>query len=148
MYCPFDRHNFAESGLYSLPVLVIKVLLSLLLAGCLTACSNVDTKPSTDRYTRNVEIRLEDWHIIGLWVLNCPSAWIRVVNKNNVPIKNITIRYKTYGYKREVLDTGICTIEQRVEAGCTKNFTEQALGLVNLESDMLSVELIKVEKDK
>lgn len=148
MCCPVDSHNIAEPGLYSLSVLVVKVLLSLVLVGCLTACTDVHTLPSKDRYTKNVEIKLEDWHIIGLWVLNCPSAWIRVVNKNSVPIKNITIRYKTYGYKKEVLDTGICTIEQRVEAGCTKNFTEQALGLVNLESDMLSIELIKVERDK
>ncbi len=105
-------------------------------------------EPATDRYTKNTTIQLVDWHIIGLWILNCPSAWIAVNNGNNVAIKNITIRYKTYGYKRELLDTGVTTIEQRVEAGATKNFTEQALGLVSLESDMLSVELIKVEKDK
>lgn len=124
-----------------------KVLLSLVLTVCLAACTDIHTKPSQDRYTKNVQIQLIDWHIIGLWYLNCPSAWICVTNLNNVPIKNISIRYKTYGYKREVLDTGVCTIEQKVDAGATKNFTEQALGLVHLESDMLSIELLKVEKD-
>lgn len=113
----------------------------------MSACTDANLVPSNDKLTKNVTIQLVDWHIIGLWVVNCPSAWICVNNYNNVGIKNITIRYKTYGYQRQVLDTGLCTIEQKVPAGGMKNFTEQALGLVNLESDMLSIELIKVERD-
>lgn len=97
--------------------------------------------------TRNVRLELVDWHIVGLWVINCPCCWFRVENYNDVPIKNVTFRYKTYGYNGELLTTGTYTMEGEVAPGRAKNFIEQYIGLVDLESDMLSVELVSVDAD-
>ncbi len=149
LYGAGDCGHFAKFGMDSLHVLlVLRIFLCLLIIGCTSGCIDNNVASSQDKLTKNVTVQLVDWHIIGLWVVNCPSAWVCVNNYNNVGIKNITIRYKTYGYQRQVLDTGLCTIEQKVPAGGMKNFTEQALGLVNIESDMLSIELVKVELDK
>ena len=108
--------------------------------------------PGDPELTKNVHLELVDWHIVGLWVMNCPCCWVRVANYNDVPVKNVTIRYKTFGYKGEKLTEGTYTLsgatpaDAVVKAGSVKNFIEQYIGLVELESDMLSVELVSVER--
>lgn len=108
--------------------------------------------PGDPELTKNVHIELVDWHIVGLWVINSPCCWIRVANYNNVPVKNVTIKYKTFGYKGEQLSEGTYTLSSAtpadavVKAGSVKNFIEQYIGLVDLESDMLMVELVSVER--
>lgn len=108
--------------------------------------------PGDPELTKNVHLELVDWHIVGLWVINSPCCWFRVANYNNVPIKNVTIRYKTFGYSGELLSEGTYTLagsqasEYVVKAGSVKNFIEQYIGLVALESDMLQVELVSVER--
>lgn len=108
--------------------------------------------PGDAELTRNVHLELVDWHIVGLWVMNCPCCWIRVANYNNVPVKNVRIRYKTFGYRGELLTEGTYTLsgakseDAVVKAGSVKNFIEQYIGLVDLESDMLQVELISVDR--
>ncbi|MBX3072897.1 hypothetical protein KF707_10015 [Candidatus Obscuribacterales bacterium] len=108
--------------------------------------------PPDEELKRNVHLELVDWHIVGLWVINSPCCWVRVANYNDVPIKNITIRYKTFGYRGEPLDVGTYTLsgaqasDYVVKPRSVKNFIEQYIGLVALESDMLSVELLSVER--
>jgi hypothetical protein len=108
--------------------------------------------PGDPELTKNVHLELVDWHIVGLWVINSPCCWIRVANYNNVPVKNVTIRYKTFGYRGEMLNESTYTLsgatpaDAVVKAGSVKNFIEQYIGLVALESDMLSVELVSVER--
>ncbi len=108
--------------------------------------------PGDPELTKNVHVELVDWHIVGLWVMNCPNAWVRVANYNNEPVKNVRIRYKTFGYKGELLNEGTCTLTSAmpadavVKSGSVKNFIEQYFGLVDLESDMLSIELVSVDK--
>ncbi|MCA9802564.1 MAG: hypothetical protein KC777_11400 [Cyanobacteria bacterium HKST-UBA02] len=121
---------------------LIMLLPLLLLGGCGAPELHADAA-----LTRNVRLELVDWHIVGLWVINCPNCWFRVENYNEVPIKNVTLRYKTYGYNGELLDTGTYTMDGEVGPGRAKNFIEQYLGLVNLESDMLSVELVSVDAE-
>ncbi len=109
--------------------------------------------PGDPELTKNVHIELVDWHIVGLWVMNCPCGWVRVANYNHEPVKNVRIRYKTFGYKGELLNEGIYTLsgatpaDAVVKAGSVKNFIEQYMGLVDLESDMLSIELVSVDKN-
>lgn len=108
--------------------------------------------PGDAELTKNVHLELVDWHIVGLWVMNCPCGWIRVANYNKVPVKNVRIRYKTFGYNGEQLNestyilSGATPADGTVKAGGVKNFIEQYIGLVDLESDMLSVELISVDR--
>lgn len=94
--------------------------------------------------TANTYLELVDWHISGLWVINCPVAWVRVANRNQVAIKDVTFKYITYDFEGQVLDEGTFTIEGTVPPGSMKNFIELYLGLVKLESEKLSVQLIGV----
>jgi hypothetical protein len=94
--------------------------------------------------TANTRCELIDWHITGLWVINCPVAWIRVTNYNNQAIKDITFQYNTYDANGRPLDEGTFTIEGTVPPGQVKNFIELYLGLVDLYSERLSIKLISV----
>lgn len=96
---------------------------------------------------KNVYVELVDWHISGLWIFNCPVCWVRVVNYNNVPIKEVRIRFKTFGYNGQELSSGTYTMEGTIGARSVKNFVEQTVGVVDLESDMISIELDAVEPD-
>jgi LEA14-like dessication related protein len=87
---------------------------------------------------------LVDWHVSGFWVINCPVAWIRVTNYNNVPIKEIELKYFTYNYDGQKLDEGKYTIEGTVGPHSVKNFIEQYVGLVDLHSEKFSVQLESV----
>ena len=120
------------------------ILFIFIVSTTLTSCSGPPCHGDPN-LRRNVYLELVDWHIVGLWVINCPVCWIRVSNYNNVPVKNICFQYKTYGYQGELLTTGTYKIEDEVNVGQAKNFIEQYIGLVDLESDMLSLELISVE---
>ncbi len=96
--------------------------------------------------TRNTRVDLMDWHVAGLWVINCPVAWLRVTNFNNVPIHEITIQYNTFDINGKPLDHGTFTIEGTVPPGQSKNFIELYLGLVDLYSERLSIQLLSVEE--
>lgn len=91
-------------------------------------------------------MELVDWHVSGLWVINCPVAWIRVFNRNHVPIKNPKISYQTFDWEGKPLSSGTYVLEGEIPAGMVKNFIEQYLGLVDLHSDKLSVSYIGVER--
>jgi hypothetical protein len=115
----------------------------------LGGCSFVPT--GDPELTKNVRIDLVDWHIVGLWVINCPCCWIRVTNYNSVPITNICFKYTTYGYDGKMLTEGHYTMDKDDDIvhpyghyGNPKNFIEQFIGLVDLESDMLKIELVSV----
>ena len=120
-----------------------KALLLLAAVACLLfgGCSTIGGDP---QLTQNTVFELIDWHIAGLWVINCPVAWVRVTNRNSVPIKDITFQYNTYNAEGHALDQGTFTIEGEVAPGATKNFIELYLGLVDLHSDKLSVKLLSV----
>ncbi|HEY9786421.1 MAG TPA: hypothetical protein V6D17_13520 [Candidatus Obscuribacterales bacterium] len=94
--------------------------------------------------TRNTYVELVDWHIAGLWVINCPVAWIRVANYNQVPVKDIRIKYYTYDFDGKLLNEGDFMIEDSVPPGTVRNFIEQYLGLVDLHSDKLSIKMVGV----
>ncbi|MBX9671101.1 MAG: hypothetical protein K2X93_26160 [Candidatus Obscuribacterales bacterium] len=96
---------------------------------------------------KKVYVELVDWHISGLWIFNCPICWIRVVNYNDVPVKEVRVRFKTFGYNGQELSEGTYTMEGTIGARSVKNFVEQTVGVVDLESDMLSIELDAVEPD-
>ena len=94
--------------------------------------------------TKRTYLELVDWHVSGLWIINCPVTWIRVANYNAVPIHDIVFQYNTYDYEGKPLDEGTYTIEDSVAPGTTRNFIELYVGLVNLHSDKLSVKLLSV----
>lgn len=94
--------------------------------------------------TKNVTAELVDWHISGFWVINCPVAWIKVTNYNSVPIQDIQIKYATYDYEGQKISEGVYIIEHSVPPHGVKNFAEQYLGLVDLHSDKLSIQLQSV----
>ncbi|MDP3510248.1 MAG: hypothetical protein Q8T09_19925 [Candidatus Melainabacteria bacterium] len=131
-------------------VLIVGSFLSsalLLLVSCLTFTVTVTgcTPELGDAtLTQNTRIELVDWHISGLWVINCPVCWIRVANYNNVPIKDITIKYQTFDFDSKPLDQGSYTIDGEVGPGQVKNFIEQYVGIVQVESDKLKIELSTV----
>lgn len=129
--------QFAWTGWFA-----VCCLSSFLLAGC-GAVGSGDQALSSQTY-----FELVDWHISGLWVINCPVAWIRIKNFNNVAIKDITFQYNTYDFDGTPLDQGTYTIEGSVPASSVKNFPELYIGLVNLHSDKLSCKLLSVQKDE
>lgn len=96
--------------------------------------------------TRNTAIELVDWHITGLWVINCPVAWVRVANYNSVPIKDVTFKYYVYDEAGEKKNEGDFTVEGTVPPGTMKNFIELYLGITDLHSDRLKIKLVSVEK--
>lgn len=113
------------------------------LSGLLSGCSGHGN--GDPMLTQNTYLELVDWHVAGLWVINCPVAWFRVANYNNVPITNIQVEYVTYDYDGQQLNKGIHVIEDKVvPPGGMLNIIEQYLGLVDLHSDKLSVRLVGV----
>jgi hypothetical protein len=110
----------------------------------LTGCEVPDSEEQI--LTRNTQILLMDWHVAGLWVINCPVAWVRVFNYNQVPIKEITFQYNTFTEEGQPLNEGTFTIEGSVEPQTTKNFIELYLGLVDLPSQRLTIKLLHVKR--
>ena len=111
---------------------------------CLTGFYGCSRTGANAQLTRNVHLELVDWHITGLWIINCPVAWVKVTNRNEVSIKDVTFQYNTYDFEGHPLDEDTFTIEGEVPPGTTKNFIELYLGLVHLHSDKLSVTLLSV----
>ena len=148
--CSMSRDFLGESRIFS----SAKFALSWA-AGLIVVLSVVATSLSgcsvqvlgDDQLARNVYVELVDWHISGLWIINSPVCWIRAVNYNNVPVKDVRIRFKTFGYNGEVLSSGTYTLEGTIGPGGVKNYMEQSIGVVDLESDMLSIETDTVQKD-
>ncbi len=95
--------------------------------------------------TKNCYMELVDWHVSGLWVINCPVAWIRVFNQNHVAVKNPKVAYWTYDFDGKLLSQGTYVMEGDIGPGEVRNFIEQYLGLVDLHSDKLAVRFIGVE---
>lgn len=100
--------------------------------------------PEVNEVFTNTRLELADWHISGLWVINSPVAWVKVTNYNQVPIKDVCFEYKTYNHEGKQLDRGTFTIEGEVPPGQTKNFIELYLGLVDLYTERLSIQLMRV----
>jgi nucleotide-binding universal stress UspA family protein len=132
---------------------VRQVLMTLAIIGLLSLFAftfantgrNID--PSSDQaVTANTNFALMDWHISGLWVINCPVAWVRIQNNNAVPIRSILFEYRTFAADGKPLDVGTYEIEGTVPPHTTKNFIELYLGLVALESERLSVRLLSVKR--
>jgi hypothetical protein len=121
----------------------------LLLASLLTFSVTVTActpELGDDTLTQNTRVELVDWHVSGLWVINSPVCWIRVANYNNVPIKDVTIKYQTFDFDSKPLDQGTYTIDGEVGPGQVKNFIEQYVGIVQVESDKIKVELSTVHR--
>jgi hypothetical protein len=117
------------------------MLLSLTLAGC-----GVIMAPEEQALTANTRITLMDWHVAGFWVINSPVAWVRVMNYNDVPIKEITFEYRTFDDGGKPLDKGTFTIEGSVAPRSMKNFIELYLGIVDLYSQRLDIRLLSVKR--
>jgi hypothetical protein len=122
---------------------VLTAILATAAACCLSACETTGGDP---QLTGNTRVELVDWHITGLMVINCPVAWVRVANYNNVPIKDVLIQYNTYDEHGTPLDQATYVIEGEIGPGNIKNFIEQYLGLVNVHSERLSIKLISVKR--
>lgn len=127
---------------YKTLILAAAASCAVLLSGC------GGQPPGCDQLTRYTRLDLMDWHIAGLWVINCPVAWVKVANYNPVPIKDITFQYSTYDINGRPLDKGTFTIEGTVPANSTKHFIELYLGLVDLYSERLDIKLISVQPDR
>lgn len=95
--------------------------------------------------SKNVYMELVDWHVSGLWVINCPVAWIRVMNYNHVAVKNPKIKYATYDFENKLVSSGTYEMEGEIGPGVCRNFIEQYLGLVDLHSDKLAVQFVGVQ---
>lgn len=137
----------ARYKLSSTPAVALVAILSIM---SLTSCGLPEGDPEL---AKNVKIELVDWHIVGLWVINCPVCWIRVTNYNSVPITNICFKYTTYSYDGRILTEGHYTMDKEDDVvqpfgayANPKNFIEQFIGLVDLESDMLKIELVSVSQ--
>ncbi len=121
----------------ALLLLTFLLTLSVTVTGCTAEAGD-------SALTANTRIELVDWHISGLWVINCPVCWIRVANYNTVPIKDVTVTYDTYDFDSKPLDHGTYTLDGEVGPGQVKNFIEQYVGIVGVESDKISVHLSTV----
>ncbi len=99
--------------------------------------------PTLLRHTR---LELVDWHISGFGIINCPVAWLRVTNYNRVAIRDIVLKYTTYNYEGHLLNEGTYTLEDPVAPGRMKNFIELYLGLVDLQTEKLSVQIQSVQQ--
>ncbi|MBX9685889.1 MAG: hypothetical protein K2X27_04250 [Candidatus Obscuribacterales bacterium] len=130
----------ARNSLFRQVPLILACLLSL------SACEIID--PEAEQLKSNTRLELVDWHISGLWVINSPVAWVRVTNMNNVPLHDITFEYRTFAADGHPLDRGTFTIEGKVPAGTTKNFVELYLGLVDLYTERLSLQLLSVKRSE
>jgi len=110
-----------------------------------TFCTSCGTEESSDAHLlRNTYAELVDWHITGLWVINCPVAWVRVANYNTRPVRDVRIKYTTYDYAGQPLDSGVYVLEGEIAPGAVHNYIEQYLGLVNLNSEKLSISIAGV----
>ena len=101
--------------------------------------------PDEQALMTRTQIVLMDWHIAGFWVINSPVAWVRVLNYNTVPIKDITFQYQTFTDEGRPLNKGTFTIEGTVAPGSVKNFAELYLGIVDLYSQRLDIKLLSVK---
>ncbi|HEY9756782.1 MAG TPA: hypothetical protein V6C97_16575 [Oculatellaceae cyanobacterium] len=126
-----------NSNITQIALIAVIIFTTLGLSGCAEEIGDAEL-------TSHTQLELVDWHVSGLWVINCPVAWVRVANYNSVPIKNITFQYDTYDVDGKHLDRGTYTVEDSVEPGSVRNFIELYVGLVNLHSDKLSVKLLSV----
>lgn len=120
--------------------LCVALFACILLVGCEAH------NPESQILTQRTQILLMDWHVAGLWVINCPVAWVRVYNYNMVPIKEITFAYYTFTEDGRPLNEGTFTIEGTVEPQTSKNFIELYLGLVDLPSQRLTIKLLSVKR--
>lgn len=68
-----------------------------------------------------------------------------MVNYNRVPIKEVEFKYITYDYLGNKLNEGSYTIEGSVDAGSMKNFIELYVGLVDVHSERLNIQLHSVQ---
>lgn len=137
----------AGAGTLKLKKSVLLVLTMAVLTLFALKFANVQHAETSDQAIANgTTVSLMDWHISGLWVINCPVAWIRVTNRNPVPIKNINFEYRTYTTDGKPLDTGTYEIDGTVPAQSTRNFIELYLGLVALETERLSIRLLSVKR--
>lgn len=130
------RLSLVLSSFLALTCLVVG---SLLLASC---GAEAGTDPNL---SKNIYFELVDWHVSGLWVINCPVAWMRIYNYNHVAVKNPKVAYWTYDFEGKVINSGTYTMEGDIGPGEVRNFIEQYLGLVDLHSDKLAVRFIGVE---
>ena len=115
-------------------------------AVCIGASGCAPEAQTSDALKQNTRLELVDWHISGLWVINAPVCWVRVANYNNKPIKEVTLAYTTYGYEGQPLDHGTYTLDGEIPPMSMKNFAEQYVGLVNVESDQISISLVSVKE--
>lgn len=106
--------------------------------------------PGDPELTKNVRLELVDWHISGLMVINSPVAWVRVTNYNPVAIKDITFDYDTYDEEGKPLDHGSFTIQDpvyhTVYPGEVRDFIELYIGLVNVRTEALRINLVSVAR--
>jgi len=110
-----------------------------------TGLSGCGTESGDEALTKKVYMELVDWHVAGLWIINSPVAWVRVMNYNKVPVKEITFEYFTYDFQGKLLNRGTYTVPDGVvPAGGMKNFIELYLGCVDLNSQQLQVRLSSV----
>jgi hypothetical protein len=130
---------FQRKRLFASRLLVVA---SLFLAAFCTSCGT--DEPSDAALIRNTRCELVDWHISGLWVINCPVAWVRVMNYNPRPIKDVKLKYVTYDYAGNPLDSGTYLLEGVVPPGQVANFIEQYFGLVSLHTEKLSIQVTGV----
>jgi hypothetical protein len=128
--------------------------MSLVVTACLIAFVTAGCgSPAGDpELTKNVYMELVDWHVAGLWVINSPVAWVRVMNYNRVPVTNVTFQYNTFDDAGTPLDEGNYTINDSngnavvVPPGVVRNYIELYLGVVNLRSQKLRIKLLSVSQ--
>jgi hypothetical protein len=122
--------------------LAIFALLFLVISTALAGCSSEVGDPNL---VKNTYLELVDWHISGFWIINCPVAWVRIKNCNAKPITEITLQYNTYTIDGRPLNEGTFPIENStLRPGELHNFAELYLGLVDLESEKLTVRIVSV----
>ena len=119
------------------------LLFCLTVAFFLNSCGSQDVEdPELLRHTR---LQLMDWHISGLGIINSPVAWVRIWNDNSVAIGDIVLSYATYDYEGHRLSDGTCPIpDAKVEPHQRHDYIELYLGLVDLHSEQLSVQIQSV----
>jgi hypothetical protein len=121
-------------------LVTISAGLCFFLAGCALPAGDPEL-------TRNTVLELVDWHITGLWIINCPVAWVRVTNNNSVPIKEVVLKYYVYDENGVMKNEGDFTIpDSIVQPGVRKDFIELYLGVTDLHSERLKVTLYSVDK--
>lgn len=124
--------------------IAVAAALFLVVVFCCGALLSCAVESGDQELTKNVYAELVDWHVSGLWVINCPVAWLRIANYNSVPVRNLTVQYNTYDIDGVPLDQGTYTIEDKIAPKSVRNFIELYLGLVSLHSEKLSVKLVSV----